>query len=90
MIQDIHKMFNEYDLFEKLNLITFEFFELEKFGLDDDLYIKMNARGKPLTKFENFKATFEQLLNKVDIELEQQFARKIDNEWTNNFWSYKD
>ena len=25
MIQDIHKMFNEYDLFEKLNLITFEF-----------------------------------------------------------------
>ena len=39
---------------------------------------------------ENFKATFEQLLNKVDIELEQQFARKIDNEWTNNFWSYKD
>ena len=31
MIQDIHKMFNEYDLFEKLNLITFEFFELEFF-----------------------------------------------------------
>lgn len=90
MIQDIHRMFNKYDLFEKLNLITFEFFELEKFGLDDDLYIKMNARGKPLTKFENFKATFEQLLNKIDQELEQQFARKIDNEWTNNFWAYKD
>lgn len=90
MIQDIHRMFNKYDLFEKLNLITFEFFELEKFGLDDDLYIKMNARGKPLTKFENFKATFEQLLSKVDQELEQQFARKIDNEWTNNFWAYKD
>lgn len=90
MIQDIHKMFNEYALYEKMDLITFEFFELEKFGLDDDLYIKMNARGKPLTKFENFKATFEQLLNKVDKELEQQFARKIDNEWTNNFWAYKD
>ncbi len=90
MIQDIHKMFNEYDLYDKLNLITFEFFELEKFGLDDDLYIKMNARGKPLTRFENFKATFEQLLKKVDKELEQQFTRKIDNNWTNNFWAYKD
>jgi hypothetical protein len=90
MLQDIHKIFNQYDLFDKLDLITFKFFELEKFGLDDDLYIKMNARGKPLTKFENFKATFEQLLNQVDKDLELQFSRKIDTEWTNNFWAYKD
>jgi len=90
MIQDIHRMFSKYDLFDKLDLITFEFFELKKFGLDDDLYIKMNARGKALTKFENFKATFEQLLNQVDKNLKLQFAKKIDNEWSNNFWAYKD
>ena len=36
--------------------ITFEFLELEKFGLSDDLYIKMNARGKTLSPYENFKA----------------------------------
>lgn len=29
---------------------------LHDFGLSDDLYIKMNARGKQLTSFENFKA----------------------------------
>lgn len=29
---------------------------LESLGLTDDLYIKMNARGKQLTPFENFKA----------------------------------
>jgi len=35
--------------------ITFELLPLEHFGLTDDLYIKMNARGKPLTSFETFK-----------------------------------
>lgn len=29
---------------------------LHEFGLTDDLYVKMNARGKQLTPFENFKA----------------------------------
>lgn len=29
---------------------------MKEFGLSDDLYIKMNARGKQLTMFENFKA----------------------------------
>ena len=40
--------------------ITFLFLNLKKFKLTDDLYIKMNARGMPLTTFENFKAKFEQ------------------------------
>ena len=36
----------------------FYFYQLPliKFGLSDDLYVKMNARGKQLTPFENFKA----------------------------------
>lgn len=90
MIQTIHNTFYEKYYFNKLDLITFQFFELEKFGLDDDLYIKMNARGKVLTKFENFKANFEQLLGYLDKDLEKEFSRKVDNEWTNNFWEYKD
>ncbi|MDE6267242.1 MAG: DUF262 domain-containing protein [Muribaculaceae bacterium] len=36
--------------------IEFYHLPLEKFGLTDDLYVKMNARGKELTFFENFKA----------------------------------
>lgn len=36
--------------------IVFYHLPLKKFGLSDDLYVKMNARGKALTPFENFKA----------------------------------
>ena len=36
--------------------ITFDFFDLDDFDLTDELYVKMNARGKKLSHFENFKA----------------------------------
>ena len=42
--------------------ITFQLLDLKDFGLSDDLYIKMNARGKPLTPFETFKARYEEKL----------------------------
>ncbi len=90
MLSSIHKKFKEESFFNRLNNITFEFFELEKFGLDDDLYIKMNARGKPLTEFENFKAKFEQFLSEKDPLLEKEFSTKIDQEWTDFFWKHKD
>lgn len=44
--------------------IAFYYFPLEKYKLTDDLYIKMNARGKALTDFENFKADFLDLVKK--------------------------
>jgi hypothetical protein len=48
--------------------IAFLYIELENFGLSDDLYIKMNARGKQLTSFENFKASFERYIEEEDSE----------------------
>lgn len=89
MLNSIHKKFKEKEYFSRLNKITFEFFELEKFGLDDDLYIKMNARGKPLTPFENFKASFEAILENIDKNLKNEFSNKIDKEWIDIFWEYK-
>ena len=53
---------------EKEPIITFIFMDLKEYKLSDDLYIKMNSRGKPLTKFENFKAKFEQYLKGFDDE----------------------
>ncbi|WP_163408097.1 DUF262 domain-containing protein [Flavobacterium ajazii] len=75
--------------------ITFNYIELKDFGLSDDLYIKMNARGKPLTDFENFKASFE---NKIKIEFweekitnpTEKFTHKIDTIWADLFWTVKD
>lgn len=88
MIDDIHSKFDTKTFYDNLDKITFNFFELENFGLDDDLYIKMNARGKSLTDFENFKAKFEKHLSQIDEKLNLEFSHKIDNDWTDFFWKY--
>lgn len=71
--------------------ITFEFLELEKFGLSDDLYIKMNARGKTLSFFEKFKADLIGHIKKNDWELNipynKRFSTKLDGKWTDYFWN---
>jgi len=46
--------------------ITFIFMDLDDYKLTDDLYIKMNSRGKPLTSFENFKAKYEQYIGQLE------------------------
>jgi hypothetical protein len=70
--------------------IRFLLVELEKFGLSDDLYIKMNARGKPLTPFENFKALLgERVVEQrweSNLDAEARFAIQVDTRWTDFFW----
>lgn len=70
--------------------IRFLLVELEKFGLSDDLYIKMNARGKPLTTFECFKALLGKRVEDMHwedkLDTEDQFAIRIDTRWTDFFW----
>ena len=52
MLDAIQQTFqNKTKVWEKLNNISFHYIELQNFGLSDDLYIKMNARGKSLTDF---------------------------------------
>ena len=57
--------------------------------LSDDLYIKMNARGKQLTDFENFKADLIDYAPNPDKPndklLDVKTASLIDNEWTDIF-----
>lgn len=110
MLQAIHNKFNTIqvslvfnDLTEN-NIITFEVLDLGKkeFDLTDELYIKMNSRGKQLTSFENFKANFIQLVDKHyenkrlkhpikgEISFSGYFSYKIEKEWTDLFWSFRD
>ena len=64
--------------------------------LTDDLYIKMNARGKTLTDFENFKADLlkyklsdrEYLIPENDTS-ENSFSLLLDTRWTDLFWPYR-
>jgi hypothetical protein len=62
--------------------ITFYFLPIKDMGLTDELYIKMNSRGKPLTQFEHFKAELERELRKIDEPTAKRIIKKIDLDWT--------
>ena len=67
MLDSIHKKMYNVEGFNKLinkehEIISFSFISLEKFNLTDELYIKMNSRGKKLTNFEIFKSNFIELV----------------------------
>ena len=55
----------------------------------DDLYIKMNSRGKPLSDFEIFKCRFESYLRDYKDFDVNDFERKIDCEWADMFWKIR-
>lgn len=69
--------------------ITFYFLPIKDMGLTDELYIKMNSRGKPLTQFEHFKAELEHELRKIDESMVKRIIKKIDLDWTNMLWRYR-
>ena len=107
MLDAIQETFNDtaglYAQLENSNqpLITFQLLELEQFGLSDDLYIKMNARGKPLTVFENFKARLEYHLatgfpkwqvpnHGKPVPVKDYFSHRIETRWADLLWHYRD
>jgi len=93
MIDAIHEKFAEVEnLWEKLRegAITFYFLPIKDMGLTDELYIKMNSRGKPLTRFEHFKAELERCIRSLDETAAKRIIRKIDLDWTDMLWAYRD
>lgn len=98
MIDKIDDKYNEISkndssikLFNNLEKIKFYFLPLENFNLTDEIYLKMNARGKSLTSFENFKADFTDYIlkingNKIDSSIQLQLS-DLDNKYTNLFWT---
>ena len=82
--------------------IVFYHLPLSDFGLSDDLYIKMNARGKQLTGFENFKADIIGYITKqaqdetIEHSIRTEWEKlldpkngipiKLDTDWTDIFW----
>ena len=68
-------------------LLSFYLVPLELFGLSDELYIRMNARGKVLTDFENFKSEFYKILK--DYPQLEEVKNKMETNWVENLWPYK-
>nr|WP_250325849.1 DUF262 domain-containing protein [Campylobacter sp. 2018MI01] len=70
---------------KNLSNITLDLVILDDFNLSDELYIKLNARGKALSEFDIFRA---ELLNYLKDDLKIEFANKIDNAWSEVFFKY--
>lgn len=91
VLDDIHQRFNKIDnISEKLMSddcpITFMALPISNMGKANDLYIKMNSRGKPLSDFETFKS---ELFNFIDENHAGEFIcfkNKVDNEWMSMIW----
>jgi hypothetical protein len=56
----------------------------------DRLYVKMNARGKALTDFENFKADLVGIIDKIPSDSSPEsvkgIPKNLDNSWNDIFW----
>lgn len=92
MLNDIDEQFNDVpELWEQLKnkSITFYFLPIKDMGLTDELYIKMNSRGKPLTLFEHFKAELEKEMTAVDADAARRIIAKFDREWMDLLWRYR-
>ena len=71
--------------------VSFLFLNLGDAGLADSAYIKMNARGRPLSFFEGFKAELSVFLDADPADgggsgFSEAFLRQLDGPWTALFW----
>lgn len=65
------------------NPFQFDFIYVDDISKSDDLYIKINARGKALSPFENLKSDIDEYWNNED-------KTKLDAEWTEFVWNQLD
>ncbi|QQU02126.1 DUF262 domain-containing protein [Myroides odoratus] len=101
LIHQLYTQLNCKDLLEALEqeVIVFYVLLMDEFNLTDDLYIKLNARGKILSSFENLKAdlvgfikgissfdTIKKLPNGLKMTHSDIIATNIDNSWADLFW----
>ena len=96
MLDAIDNRFKEVsDIWSRLanQAITFYFLPIKDMGLTDELYIKMNSRGKPLTLFEHFKAELEREIRILDekngTKVAERIIASIDKAWTDLLWNYR-
>jgi hypothetical protein len=82
-----------------LDHITFNLLDMDDFGLSDELFVKMNARGKQLSDFDKLKSTLEEELQlqqkevrsrdgkvMATPEMETDWRSRMDGQWINFFW----
>lgn len=102
MLDEIHSRYNNIKVpcfVTKLERLQFYVLLLEKFDMNDELYIKMNSRGLSLIPFENFKASIVRYMKRHpdavyggdkpedgEIPYWLDFISRIDARWIDLFW----
>lgn len=94
VIEEIYNLINENykeakPEFKNLDRISFHLLSLDEFNMGDELYVKMNARGKQLSSFDIMKSVLEeeiQLQKLSGTKDETDWRTKIDGDWINYFW----
>ncbi len=85
-LEDIQEKYNDIQkkepdnnlmLFNRMDKLCFYILPLDGFDLTDELYIKMNARGKALTDFENFKADIINWMKSDKNINKEEFDKKV-------------
>lgn len=78
--------------FDMLESLQFRSFDIGAYELTDELYIKMNRRGKQLESIENLKADFVGYLKKIghDFSKPDSYDRKLDHEWADMAWGCRE
>ncbi len=83
---------------ERLGNICFNHLDLGEMGMSDELFIKMNARGKPLSDFDKLKSTLEEEIQMqqsetdgkgtplADSAIEHLWREHMDGKWIDLFW----
>lgn len=89
VIDTIHNQFKEVNmpLWDRLKKIEFWCLSLEHFGLTDDLFVKMNARGKRLSRFDVFKSDLESKIEKKEHKDGETWKKEIDNAYLDAYWN---
>ena len=85
---------NNTDFWDKLTnekRVVFHLLELDKFNLTDELYVKMNARGKELSSFDILKSALEEQIKKNNVSkaIREKWQTQIDSKWMDLFWNKK-
>lgn len=92
MLKEIELKYNQNNFGNVWDILTndngpFQLYKLDmgNVGLTDDLYIKMNSRGKTINEFEYFKTGFIDLI--PNQELKNRFEISIDQHWIDAIWN---
>lgn len=93
MLFSIEKEFQFHPDFDFISLeidnlpFKFDFMDLDSLNQTDELYVKMNSRGKQLSDYEHFKSWLQEKHNNtIDPKWFESFWKKLDTEWLNYFW----